>query len=96
MGAYVFTTWYAQLGEAVSFDFGPNVRFVLLALIGLLNGAGLLKNTRATNQAAKQLVPNGGGSMFDSVKRIENSIDSLAARVSSLERHSFPPPTPPG
>lgn len=91
---------------ASSFDVGPNLYAISVAMITLLT---LIWNTRKTAQAAKasekaaaQLENNGGSSMLDKIDRIEASqhvilheLKAHGERIDALETRKSDLPPPP-
>lgn len=81
---------------AGTFDFGPGVISVVVAICGVVT---LWIQQRKAN---KELKPNGGSSMRDAVDRIEQHSKRTDARFARIEKHiglepapELPPPPPP-
>jgi hypothetical protein len=93
------------LGDALSLDIGPNVRFVLLTILGLVNAGLLTKNTVLTRKAAEQVTPTDGTAqrqqvtgksavdmLVGSLDDLRHAMDELSLRVAQLEAPTQQPP----
>jgi hypothetical protein len=96
---------------AESWDVGPNLVTIVLAIVGLgtlyvqnrRNNKVAVEANKVAVEATKELKPNGGSSVRDAIDRIERQtlmtaikVDALAERVGVVE-HKIDeiPPQPP-
>lgn len=65
-----------------TFDIGPNLRTIFIVLLSSIFGGA---STIYSRRASKAVTPNGGGSMADSINRIETKVDQHTKDIADLK-----------